>query len=52
MDRLIAVTTPEDIPYNYLGTPVEMLLEYHNLNRAHEKFDRAAMLIGMCMDNR
>jgi carbonic anhydrase len=52
MKRLISVAKVEDIPEKYCGTPVGMLLRYHNLGYPHEKYDRAQMLIGMCMDNR
>jgi len=52
MKRLITVETLEDIPLEYRKSPVGLLLEYHNLNRALDKFTKAQLLIGMCMDNR
>jgi carbonic anhydrase len=52
MNRLIAVTVPEDIFPEYQNTPIGQLFEYHNLNRPFESFTRAQLLIGMCMDNR
>lgn len=52
MDNLIKVLSKEDILPKYLGTPVEKLLEYHNLRMEFEKHENAEMLIGMCMDNR
>ncbi len=52
MKRLIPVSTKEDIPTNYRGTPIGLLLEYHNLNCAHDSYTQAALLIGMCMDYR
>lgn len=35
-----------------METPIGLLLEYHNLNRPLEIYDKAQLLIGMCMDNR
>jgi len=52
MDKLIPVNKPEDILPQYRKTPIGLLLEFHNLNRPHETFDKAQLLVGMCMDNR
>jgi len=52
MKRLIPVTEIEDIPLEYLNTPIGLLLEYHNLDRPFEPYDTAQLLVGMCMDNR
>jgi len=52
MNRLSPVTTREDIFPQYRHTPVGLLLEYHNLNRKHETYTQAQLLVGMCMDNR
>lgn len=52
MTKLIKVLSEKDILPEYRGTPVETLLEYHNLRREFEKHENAEMLIGMCMDNR
>lgn len=52
MDRLIAVESVADIPESLRGTPEARLLEYHNLGRPHDAYDRAEILIGMCMDHR
>ncbi|MCD4679329.1 MAG: hypothetical protein K8S00_02965 [Bacteroidales bacterium] len=52
MARLHRVLNNDDIFPEYRGTPVEKLLEYHNLNRKHDIFDKAQLLIGMCIDNR
>lgn len=51
-DRLIPVRTPHDIPPRLRNTPVGRLLEYHNCDRPFDRYDRAALLIGMCMDHR
>jgi carbonic anhydrase len=52
MNRLAPVTKREDIFPELAGTPIGLLLEYHNLNREYETFTQAQLLIGMCMDNR
>lgn len=52
MDRIIPVKTINDIFPEYRNTPVSLLLEYHNLNRALDEHIKAQVLIGMCMDNR
>ncbi len=50
--EIIAVTKSADILEKYRDTPVGHLLEFHNLNRDFERFEKAELLIGMCMDNR
>lgn len=52
MNRLSPVRSRQDIFPEYLGTPVGLLLEYHNLNREYETYTQAQLLVGMCMDNR
>lgn len=52
MNRLISVSTIDDISQEYRDTPIGFLLEYHNLNRALDNYTQARLLIGMCMDNR
>jgi carbonic anhydrase len=52
MNRLAPVSSLENIPPQYRGTPIGLLLEYHNLHRPFETYSSAALLIGMCMDNR
>ena len=52
MDRLVKINTVEDIFPQYRGTPIEELLQFHNLGKESESFDSAQLLIGMCMDNR
>lgn len=52
MNELIAVTSPDDIPLIYRGTAIGPLLEYHNLERPLDTYEKADLLIGMCMDNR
>jgi carbonic anhydrase len=52
MNQLITISTKSDIPKQYCGTSIELLLEYHNLKRPYESYSNAQLLIGMCMDNR
>jgi carbonic anhydrase len=50
--KIVTVLTKKDIPAEYRRTPIGLLLEYHNLDRAFESYAQAQLLIGMCMDNR
>jgi carbonic anhydrase len=52
MNRLLSILSKEDILSEYRQTPIGLLLEYHNLDRSLDTYDKAQLLIGMCMDNR
>ncbi|MDP2885344.1 MAG: carbonic anhydrase [Ignavibacteria bacterium] len=52
MNRLLPITSRDDIPAQYRDTAIGCLLEYHNLGRPYETFSTAQLLVGMCMDNR
>jgi carbonic anhydrase len=52
MNRLLPITSKEDILPAYRDTSVGCLLEYHNLDRPYETYNQAQLLVGMCMDNR
>ncbi|MGE5102073.1 MAG: carbonic anhydrase, partial [Deltaproteobacteria bacterium] len=52
MPQIIPVAFRDDILPEYRGTPVGLLLEYHNLGRAIGAVTAPQMLIGMCMDSR
>src|SRR5213596_899518 len=52
MNRLAPVESGDDIPAEYRDTAIGRLLEYHNLDRPHDTYATAQLLIGMCMDNR
>jgi len=52
MDRLFPITSGNDIPSKWQNTPIGLLLEYQNLERPFDVYDRAALLVGMCMDHR
>jgi carbonic anhydrase len=52
MHRLLPIESKDAIPKEYRDTPIGLLLEYHNLDRPFEIYERAKLLVGMCMDNR
>ena len=52
MNKLIPIISIDDILPEYRQTPIGLLLEYHNLNRPPDTYDKARLLVGMCMDNR
>jgi carbonic anhydrase len=52
MAQIIPVNYRDDILPEYHGTPVGLLLEYHNLGRAMGSTSAPQLLIGMCMDSR
>jgi carbonic anhydrase len=52
MSPLISIQSEKDIPQEYRGTPIELFLQYHNLNAPFKTYTSAELLIGMCMDNR
>lgn len=51
-EKLSVVLSEEDIPKRLRNTPVELLLRYHNLRKTFDRYDKAKILIGMCMDHR
>lgn len=52
MAQLIEVNKKEDILPQYQDTPIGLLMEYHNLDKPFDTYDKAHLLVGMCMDNR
>lgn len=52
MNRLVSIARRDDIFPIYQNTPIGKLLEYHNLKSDFDIYDRARLLIGMCMDHR
>jgi carbonic anhydrase len=52
MNKLIPINSKEDRLPAYRNSPVCLLLEYHNLGLPFETYDKAKLLVGMCMDNR
>jgi carbonic anhydrase len=52
MNKLLPIKSVGDIPAEYLQTPIGLLLQYHNLDKDFDSYDKAQLLVGMCMDNR
>jgi carbonic anhydrase len=52
MPTLLPVSSAADILPPYRGTPIGLLLEYHNLARPFDVHREAKLLVAMCMDNR
>lgn len=52
LNRLVEVSSKEDIFPEYCDTPIGKLLEYHNLKREFDAYTKAQLLLGMCMDYR
>lgn len=52
MKHLLSVDSINDIPEQYKGTPIAHLLEYHNLGNPYKKYQKAELMVAMCMDNR
>lgn len=52
MHKLISINSIEDILPAYRNTPIESLFCYHNLEHEYKYYEKAELLIGMCMDNR
>ena len=52
MNKLLTINVYNDIPVEYRDNPIGLLLEYHNLNRTYDTYEKANLLVGMCMDNR
>lgn len=47
-----SIINAEDIPQEYLGTPIEELINYQNLNADFQKHETPSLVVVMCMDNR
>jgi carbonic anhydrase len=53
MNRLISISTVDDVPQSLRDTPVERLLTWHNgIRQQNETLTTPEVLVGMCMDNR
>lgn len=52
MNKLLPIKTINDIHPEYRNTPIGLLLEYHNLDKPFDIYEKAQLLVGMCMDNR
>lgn len=52
MNRIIEISSRNDIPERYKNTAIEKLISFHNLHEPLDICENAELLIGMCMDNR
>ncbi len=52
MEKLIEINSFEDIPEEYLNTPIADLVNFHNFGREKSLYTKPDLLIGTCMDNR
>ncbi len=50
--KYIKICKEDEIPEQYINTPVYKLLCFHNLSAQLKAYNAAELLIGMCMDNR
>ena len=49
---IIRINEQNDIPKEYINTPIESLLQYQNFAAPFKKYEMAELLVAMCMDNR
>lgn len=49
---MILIDKPEKIPSEYLNTPLQHLIEYHNFGYKFQEYEKPQLLIGTCMDYR
>lgn len=52
MSHLKEVSSLKHIPKEIADSPVALFLQYHNLQKPFDVYEKAQLLIGMCMDNR
>ena len=52
MNQLRCIQSKSDIPQDFQESPVGDLLLYHNTKLQHRSYEKAELLIGMCMDHR
>ncbi len=46
------IDKPEKIPNEFVDTPIQKLIEYHNCGLEHKNYDKPQLVIGTCMDYR
>jgi len=47
---LLKVQNKDDIPEPWQNFPIGPLLQYHNLGRPPDPYEKAQLLVSMCMD--
>jgi len=52
MYKIVKIDRKEDIFPIYQNTPISQFIEFHNFHQPQRPYDKAELLIGMCMDNR
>ncbi len=52
MNKLLTITSNEDLPAQYRNSPIENLFCYHNLGANGVSYTRAKIIIATCMDHR
>lgn len=50
--HLKKILSQNDLPKSIIGTPLEDLIRYHNLQESFKEYQKAELAIVMCMDNR
>ena len=50
--KLLKLSSESNIPAKILHTPFADLIRYHNFSRESKNYDKAELIIVMCMDNR
>lgn len=50
--HLKEISSQNDLPISIIGTPLEDLIKYHNLQESFKEYEKAELAIVMCMDNR
>jgi carbonic anhydrase len=50
---LVQANAPSDVLPEYVDTPIELLLRYHNMGEPlPSSYEKPVLLVGMCMDHR
>lgn len=52
MNKLISIKNEKDLPEIYRKTPIERLVFSHNMSLPPDSYERADVLVLMCMDSR
>lgn len=52
MNQLLEIDSIREIATQFQSTPIATLIECHNLDKSFDKYEKAELLVGMCMDHR
>lgn len=50
--KLIEIKEINNIPENLKNTPIEDLIKYQNFSTSHKSYEKAELIVVMCMDNK